>query len=83
MEKQLAHGEKFVRISLEDCQWPTMAEYQLVALRIETRFGFVRVLMNKRSETIKDAIIDMQLLLRRAWRFHNDEGREFMGAVDD
>ena len=39
--------------------------------------------MNKRSETIKDAMIDMQLLLRRVWRFHSDEGREFMGAVDD
>ena len=39
--------------------------------------------MNKLSETIKDAMIDMQLLLRGVWRFHNDEGREFMGAVDD
>ena len=57
--------------------------YLLVALRRETRFGFVRGLMNKRSETIKDATIDMQLLLRGVWRFHSDEGREFMGAVDD
>ena len=37
--------------------------------------------MNKRSETIKDATID--LLLRGVWRFHSDEGRDFMGAVDD
>ena len=58
-------------------------EYLLVALRRETRFGFVRALMNKRSETIKDAMIDMQLLLRGVWRFHGDEGREFMGPVDD
>ena len=49
----------------------------------ETRFGFVRALMNKRSETIKDAMTDMQLLLLGVWRFHSDEGREFMGAVDD
>ena len=40
------------------------SEYLLVSLRRETRFGFVRALMNKRSETIKDAMIDMQLLLR-------------------
>ena len=59
------------------------SEYLLVALRRETRFGFVRALMNKRSETIKDAMIDMQLLLRGVWRFHSDEGRDFMGAVDD
>ena len=39
--------------------------------------------MKKRSETIKDAMIDMQLLLRGVWRFHSDEGQEFMGAVDD
>ena len=28
-------------------------------------------------------MVDMQLLLRGVWRFHSDEGREFMGAVDD
>ena len=28
-------------------------------------------------------MIDMQLLLRGVSRFHSDEGREFMGAVDD
>ena len=39
--------------------------------------------MNKRSETIKDAMIDVQLLLRGVWRFHSDEARELMGAVDD
>ena len=27
-------------------------------------------------------MIDMHLLLRGVWRFHSDEGREFMGAVD-
>ena len=59
------------------------SEYLLVALRRETRFGFVRALMNKRSETIKDAMIDMRLLLRGVWRFHRDEVREFMGAVDE
>ena len=58
------------------------SEY-LVALQRGTRFGFVRALMNKRSETIKDAMIDMQLLLQGVWRFHSDEGREFTGAVDD
>ena len=57
------------------------SEYLLVALRRETRFGFARALMNKRSETIKDAMIDMQMLSRGVWRFHS--GREFMGAVDD
>ena len=59
------------------------SEYLLVALRRKTRSGFARGLMNKRSETIKDAMIDMQLLLRGVWRFHSDEGREFMCAVDD
>ena len=33
-----------MRISLEDCPWPTMNG----ALRRETRFDFVRALMNKR-----------------------------------
>ena len=28
-------------------------------------------------------MIYMQLLLRGVWRFHSDEGREFMGAIDD
>ena len=55
----------------------------LVALRRETRFGFVKALSNKRSETVKEAMVDMQLLLRGVWRFHSDEGREFMGAVDN
>ena len=58
------------------------SEYLLVALRRETRFGFVKALTNKRSETVKEAMVDMQLLLRGAWRFHGDEGREFMGAAD-
>ena len=58
------------------------SEYLLVALRRETRFRFVKALANKRSETIKDAMVDMQLL-RGVWRFHSDEGREFMGTVDD
>ena len=59
------------------------SEYLLVALRRETRFGFVQASAN-RSETIKDAMVDMQLLSRVAWLFHSDdEGREFMGAVDD
>ena len=31
---------------------------------------------------IKDAMIDMQLLLRGVWRFHSDEGREFMAFRD-
>ena len=32
------------------------SEYLLVALRRETRFGFVKAFTNKRSETIRDAI---------------------------
>ena len=59
------------------------SEHLLVALRRETRFFFVRELMNKRRETIKDAMIDVQLLPRGVWRFPSDEGREFTGAVDD
>ena len=58
------------------------SEYLLVALRRETRCGFVKALTNKRSETVKEAMVDMQLLLRGVWRFHSDEGREFMGAVE-
>ena len=58
------------------------SEYLLVALRRDTRMGFVKALTNKRSETVKEAMVDMQLLLRGVWRFHSDEGREFMGAVD-
>ena len=42
----------------------------LVALRRET-FWF------------RQSMVDMQLLLRGVWRFHSDEGRESMGAVDD
>ena len=58
------------------------SEYLLVALRRETRFGFVKALTNQGSETIKDAMIDVQLLLRVVWRFHSDEAREFMGASE-
>ena len=43
------------------------SEYPLVALRRETRFGFVKALTNKRSETVKEAMVDMQLLLRGLW----------------
>ena len=53
-----------------------------VAVRRETRFGFVRATPDKRSDPIKDAIVDLKLLLRSVWRCHSDEGREFMGAVD-
>ena len=59
------------------------SEYLMVAVRRETRFGFVKELLNKRSETIREAMVDMRLLLRGIWRFHSDEGREFMGVVDD
>ena len=59
------------------------SEYLLVALRRETCLGVFKALVNKRSKTIKDAMIDMQLLLRGVWRFRSDEGREFIGAVDD
>ena len=45
------------------------SEYLLVALRRETHFGFVKALTNKRSETVKEAMVDMQLLLREVWRF--------------
>ena len=38
------------------------SEYLLVALRRETRFGFVKALTNKRNETVKEAMVDMQLL---------------------
>ena len=59
------------------------SEYLLVALRRETRFGFVKALANKRSETIKDAMIDMPLLLRGVWHFYRNEQQYFMGEVDD
>ena len=71
IEKQLGQGEKFVRISLEDCcQWPTMGR-NACRLRCAEKHVSVlsRALMNKRSETIKDAMIDMQLLLHGGWRF--------------
>ena len=45
------------------------SECLLVALRRETRFGCVNALANKRRETIKDAMIDMQLLLRGSLAF--------------
>ena len=57
------------------------SKYLMVALRRETRIDFVKALKNKRSETIREAMMDMQLLLRGVWRFHRDEGREFLGAV--
>ena len=62
---------------------PNGSEYLSVALRREPRFGFVKALANKRGDTIQDAMVDMQLLLRGVRRFHSDEGREFMGAGDD
>ena len=57
-------------------------EYLMFVLRRETRFGFVKALSFKRSERIREAMLDMQSLLRGVWRFHGDEGREFMGAVE-
>ena len=48
-----------------------------------TRLVSVVALSNKRNETIREAMVDMQLLMRGVWRFHDDEGREFMGAVDN
>ena len=59
------------------------SEYLKVALRWEARCGFVNALSNKRSETIREVMVDVQLLLRGVWRFHSDEGQELMGAVDD
>ena len=59
------------------------SESLLVALRRETRFGSVKALTNKRSETVKEAMVDMQLPLRGVWRFHSDEGRESLGAVEN
>ena len=56
--------------------------YLMFVLRRETRFGFVKALSFKRSERIREAMLDMQSLLRGVWRFHGDEGREFMGAVE-
>ena len=37
------------------------SEYLFVVLRNQTLFGFVKALANRRSETIKDAMVDMQL----------------------
>ena len=45
--------------------------------------ALVKALANKRSETIQDAMVDMQLLLRGVRQFHSDERREFMGAIDN
>ena len=59
-----ARGEVFADLTGRLPMAYNGSEYLLVALRRETRFGFVRVLMNKRSETIKDAMTDMQSLLR-------------------
>ena len=55
----------------------------MVALRRETRFCLVKAPSDKRSETIREAMVDMQLLLRGVWRFHSNEGREVVGAVDN
>ena len=79
------HGpvEKFVRTSLEDCRWLTTGQSICWLHCVEKHaLGFVKALTNKRSETVKEAMVDMQLLLRGVWRFHSDEEREFMGAVD-
>ena len=42
--------------------------------------GFVKALSNKRSEKVREVMVDMQLLLREVWRFHSDDGREFVGS---
>ena len=53
-ERRREQGEKFVRISPENCQVAyNGSEYLLVALRRETSFGFVKALANKRTETIE------------------------------
>ena len=53
----------------------------LIALRRGRRFGFVKASANKRSETIKDAMAGMQLLLRGGGRTHSGERRAFLGVV--
>ena len=50
------------------------SEYLKVALRRETRCGFVKALSKKRSETIREVMVDVQLLLRGVCRFHSVEG---------
>ena len=83
IEKQLEQGEKFVRISLEGCKGLQWVRELVGCAAQRNTFRLVKALTNKSSETIKDAMIDMQLLLRGVWRFHSNEGREFMGAPDD
>ena len=61
-----------VRTSLDDCQWPTTGQ-SICWLRCEERrFGLVQALSNNHSETIREAMVDVQLLLRGG-----------MGAVDN
>ena len=58
------------------------SEELLVAMRRGTRCCFVKALPDKRSDTVMEAMVDVQLLLPRVLVFHSDEGRELMCAVD-
>ena len=57
------------------------SESSLISLNRETRYYFAKALPDKRSDTVKEAMVDMQLLCG-VWRVHRDEGREFRSAVD-
>ena len=48
----------------------------MFVLRRETRCH------SNEARELEKAMLDMQLLLRGVWRFHSDEGREFMCAVE-
>ena len=70
--------------SLCGSQWKIASGLQWVRIFVGSTtqrdtFRFVKALANKRSDTIRDAMIDMQLLLRGVWRFHSDEGRDVYG----
>ncbi len=56
--------------------------YLMVVVKRSTRYGLVAAIPNKRSETVKAAMVDFKLDLRRIWRFHSDQGGELDGGCD-
>jgi hypothetical protein len=55
------------------------SRFGLVCVIRKSRYGLVEALKNKEAPTLKDARINCKLHQRQLWRFHSDQGREFLG----
>lgn len=53
--------------------------YGIVCVIRKSRYGLVQAMKNKEAQTLKDSMIECRLHQRHLWRFHSDQGREFLG----